>query len=500
MLSLNNISHHSSSKAVPGANMSKLEELRINASVQGILPNSLVSVVSIQGSGGQGREPVGIIFCATRNGIRVSAMSFWNGVAAGARNLRLFELGTGWRQHGDEMDADGRVTFVGCSRALDETLSIALNASNLLLLTGAGSSFCIGNPPGKMSAPSMSDLWDAVEAAASQRVMAEVIALIPNAAGINKNIEKLLTLCKLFIALYNNAESEKVGLFIKSAEKAILARVDFVDKDTNISSHRSLVRKVARRGSRKPRTKIFTTNYDLCFEQAARQQQFVVIDGFSHSTPQVYDRAHFSYDIVRRDNRADAPDYVENVFHLYKLHGSLDWRRSGMTILRSRDAADGDPVLIYPRDTKFQEAFEAPYLDMMGALQAALREPDTALIVSGFGFNDDHISKPVMAAVEANLSLRVIVCDVAFLSDASLNGNPSVVDQAAAMRGDNAYLKQWRDLANNGDKRITLINGRFEDLADAIPDLVAQTERERHADRMHRVRDSTEERNTRGPA
>jgi hypothetical protein len=315
-------------------------------------------------------------------------MSSWDGVAAAAANLRLYEPGVGWRRHNDERDGDGRVTFVGCNRAVDEALSIAVNAGNLLLLTGAGSSFCAKNPVGKLRAPSMLDLWDAVEAQATPKVMAEVVALIPNAAGIGKNIEKLLTFCKLFVTLFDDASSQKVGEIIKVAEKAILARTDFVDQSTDISSHRSLVRKVARRGNRKPRTKIFTTNYDLCFELAAQQQQFVVIDGFSHSTPQVYDRAHFSYDIVRRGRPNEAPDYIESVFHLYKLHGSLDWRRNGSTIIRSRDAAAGGPVLIYPRDTKFQEAFETPYLDMMGALQVALREPDTALIISGFGFND----------------------------------------------------------------------------------------------------------------
>lgn len=443
-------------------------------------------------------------------------MNYWDALAPSAKNLRLFEPGTGWRQHGDEKDADGKVTFVGCNRQLDETLSIALNTSNLLLLTGAGSSLCVRAPGGKSRAPLMADLWDAVQTEAAPEVMSEVIALIPNAKGIDKNIEKLLTLCKLFIALYKNegskknedtddekrrnAESSKVSDFITSAEKAILARVNFLDNDTDMSSHRSLVRKIARRGNRKPRTKIFTTNYDLCFEQAARQQQFVLVDGFSHSTPQVYDRAHFSYDIVRRDTGTEAPDYVENVFHLYKLHGSLDWRRNGTTIQRSRDAADGDPVLIYPRDTKFQEAFEAPYLDMMGALQMALRERDTALIVTGFGFNDDHISKPVMAAVEANMSLRVIVCDVAFLNDDCLESNPNVVDKKSALRVNNSYFQRWHDLAINGDKRITLINGRFEDLADAIPDLVAQTDRERHADRMQRIRDLTEERVKSGQA
>jgi hypothetical protein len=421
-------------------------------------------------------------------------MSHWDGVTAAASNLRLFEAGSGWHRYDDDKDVNGRVTSFGSNRAIDLALTTALTGSNLILLTGAGSSFCAVNPGGRPGAPAMSDLWDAVEVSATAGTMASVIALIPNAAGINKNIEKLLTLCKLYGALFDDDDSRKINGFIETAERAILQRVDFVDKDTDISSHRALVRKIARRGNRKPRTKIFTTNYDLCFEQAARQQQFVLIDGFSHSTPQVYDRAHFSYDIVRRDSATEGgPDYIENVFQLYKLHGSLDWRRSGATILRSRDATDGDPVLIYPRDTKYQEAFDVPYLDMMSALQASLREPDTALVVSGFGFNDDHISKPILAAVEANMAIKVIICDFAYLDDDSLTGNDKVIRPAANMRVANPYLKKFRELASSGDKRFTLINGRFEDLVDAIPDLVAQTERERHADRLRLLRESTGE-------
>jgi hypothetical protein len=253
------------------------------------------------------------------------------------------------------------------------------------------------------------------------------------------------------------------------------------------------VQKVARRGIRKPRTKIFSTNYDLCFEQAAREQQFVVVDGFSHSMPQIYDRAHFSYDIVRRGRGDDPPDYIENVFHLYKLHGSLDWRRRNSLILRSKDSEIGTPVLIYPRDSKYQEAFEPPFLDMMGALQSALREPDAALIISGFGFNDEHISKPVMAAIEANMSLHVVVCDIAFLNDATLDGAEKIIPADAGMRIDNPYLKQLRALVSDGDKRITLLNGRFEDLALGLPDLIAQTERERHFERLQRLHGTDEE-------
>jgi hypothetical protein len=47
-----------------------------------------------------------------------------------------------------------------------------------------------------------------------------------------------------------------------------------------------------------------------------------------------------------------------------------------------------------------------------------------------------------------------------------------------------ACFDQLKKLVLLGDQRITLLNGRFEDLAQALPDLVAQTERERHLDRM----------------
>lgn len=239
----------------------------------------------------------------------------------------------------------------------------------------------------------------------------------------------------------------------------------------------------------KPRARFFTTNYDLCFEEAARRHRFTIIDGFSHALEQVYDRAHFDCDIVRRDSGKDAPDYIENVFHLYKLHGSIDWRRVGGEIIRSK-GPNGAPILIYPRSSKYQEAFEAPYLDMIGALQAALREPDTALLVSGFGFNDDHLSRPILAAIEANMSLRLVICDPAFLASADIAGEDHAV--TAELATTNPFMRAFCKLAAGGDPRIHLINGRFGDLAMALPDLVGETDRERHVARMRAIRDDQE--------
>lgn len=419
-------------------------------------------------------------------------MAYWEDKSSSPSHLRFFDPISGWRAHDDVFDDQKRIIDHGSHLQIELALHTALNATNLILLTGAGSSFCAVNGKGEKSAPSMADLWDAVQTAVGRERFEKAIALIPNASNLAKNIEKLLTMCKLYSALFNDENSKTIEQFVGDAEKAIVSKVDFVIEKTDLASHRTLIRKLARRNVRKSRAKVFTTNYDLCFETAAQQLRFVTVDGFSHSSPQTYDRAHFTYDIVRRGVDNDPPDYVENVFQLYKLHGSIDWRRKGSTILRTRDEKVGEPVLIYPRDSKFQEAFASPYLDMMGAFQLALRQPDTALVISGFGFNDDHLTKPILAALEANITLRVILCDIAFLGDATLDEKPpphvAPVNSEMRVKG-NPCFDRLLSLAKIGDQRITLLNGRFEDLAQALPDLVAQTERERHLDRMKRLED-----------
>jgi hypothetical protein len=414
-------------------------------------------------------------------------MAYWNDVAPAASNLRLYVPGEGWKAHADEMDGQN-VKSRGTKPLIDSAFLNALNATNLIVLTGAGSSFSAKNVAPKKSAPGMADLWTGVRDHVTQDRFDAACDKFPD-ASIDANIEKLLTLCKIYLELHANAvddDTKAMIQFIADAETAILKSVNFVDGKTELKAHSTLVQKIGRRGIRKSRTKVFTTNYDLCFEEAARRQKFVTIDGFSHSLDQTYDRSHFDYDVVRRRVGDDTTDYIENVFHLYKLHGSVDWRRVDAEIRRSSDQALGKPVLIYPRSSKYQEAFEAPYLDMMGALQAALREPDTALIVSGFGFNDDHISRPILSAVEANMSLRLVICDPCFLTDAELGedplvGGPHLIEGVPPT---NKFLGSFLRLAEAGDPRLHLMNGRFDDMAVALPDLVGETDRERHSNRI----------------
>jgi hypothetical protein len=415
-------------------------------------------------------------------------MPYWNNRAPSPGNLRLYVSNEGWKSYTDEMSEDGQtVVSQGSKRIIESAFLNALNATNLMLLTGTGSSFAARNTADKPTPAGMMDLWNAVKTKVGDDRFQVACAAFPS-APINENIERLLTLCKIFLELNENAAQEIIGpmaVFVKEAEQAILSRVDFVDAATQLDTHASVIQKVGRRGVRKPRTRFFTTNYDLCFEEAARRHRFVVIDGFSHALDQIYDRAHFDYDIVRREANKETPNYIENVFHLYKLHGSIDWRRKKGDIYRSR-GPDGDPVLIYPRSSKYQESFEAPYLDLIGSFQSALREPDVAVVVSGFGFNDDHISRPILAAVETNMSLRLVICDPLFVEDAALEAAGHVAPEGAVPN--NRFVKAFLGLARGGDARIHLLNGRFEDLALALPDLVGETDRERHAQRVRSLR------------
>lgn len=72
-------------------------------------------------------------------------MSYWSMKPGAAGNIRLYVRGDGWRSHDDVKNDKGEVVERGSARAIEDLLTSALNASNLILLTGAGSSFCARN-------------------------------------------------------------------------------------------------------------------------------------------------------------------------------------------------------------------------------------------------------------------------------------------------------------------------------------------------------------------
>lgn len=310
----------------------------------------------------------------------------------------------------------------------------------------------------------MPDLWEAVKAAAGDgfsTILEKVRYTTPPAGD---NIELLLSRCQLSQHLQPDTG---VAAFVQQAEALIVAKCRFITEDIGLPHHESFLRKIGRRPTRLPRTKLFTTNYDLCFETAASRIGFVVVDGFSHALPQYFDGVHFGYDFVRREEGREIPDYIPNVFHLYKMHGSVDWERAATRIVRSRDP--GRPLIIYPRDTKFESSYEQPFIETISRFQMSLRQRNTGLLVVGFGFNDLHLTEPIMAAVRSNVALRAVMV------------------APTLEKSTNAAIKTLSALITAGDTRLTMLEGRFEDVVPVLPTLVAATEQEQHSARLSGV-------------
>lgn len=369
-------------------------------------------------------------------------------------------------------------------------LSDIIRCNNLVVLSGLGTSLCVAPAAnGGARAPTMADLWSAAEARQNmplppgvppRRNFLEILQLIGHPAD-NRDIEAMLSRCRLAESFLSGRDKEEVSRFIEATEDTIVAATNFITMNHPLPVHSEFLRRTARRPKRKARTKIFTTNYDRCFEEAGRQGRCVVVDGFSHTWPPTFDAVHFCYETARRINESEALDPIPNVFHLYKLHGSIDWKRQEGSGEIVKWVHEGKPLLIYPRNSKYELAFEQPYLEMISAFQSVLRQPDTGLLVVGFGFNDSHIAEPIMSAVRSNLALKVVVVSPRLAPWANAEG------EGPGECGSNRHLGRLRDLANAGDARITMLNCGFEQMVAMVPDMAAETDLEQHVARLRSI-------------
>ena len=383
---------------------------------------------------------------------------------------------------------EGRQWRTANRDGLASRLADILLSENLIVLAGLGTSLCLRDPgdPGdatKSRAPRMADLWKGIETSyttdasgkkngKSMKEIQDKVIYHPKAGW--ENIEELLSHCQMYFALHKDMA---ISEFTTLAERRIQEMCSFATDEESLRWHMAFLLKLGRRSTRQPRMKLFTTNYDRCFEEAANFTQFLVIDGFTHTIPQQFDGAQFSYDFVRRDLDKDVPDYIPNVFHLYKLHGSIDWDKESETSRRVVKTSNPKfPAMIFPRQGKFELSYHQPYFEMMSRLQAALRQPKTGLLVVGFGFNDDHIAEPIRAALDSNVGLKCCVVNPSFREDLTTSNTT-----------DNQMLTYIERLAMDGDRRILAIRATFEEVVPIIPDLVAETEQERHQTRVRKA-------------
>lgn len=358
-----------------------------------------------------------------------------------------------WRELVAENAAD-KEQQAEARKASDELRNVllaSLQMQHLVILAGSGCSQSAGGP-------SMLDLWNGAvgeEPTAKARATAKKVN---HDVMNNKNIEAFLSRVEAFLQVDDN---EAVSEFLNSSKQVILDRCSAFLNADKLGAHKIFLHRLSRRRVRDQRLRVFSTNYDLCFERAAAELGGVALDGFSFTAPRRYDPRFFGYDIIRRPRSGDdLGHYLEGVFLLYKLHGSVNWaRRQDGTIYEKDKPTPAEACLIYPATGKYQQSFVQPHLESMAQYLAAVREPNTCVLAVGFGFNDDHLAEPLLAAVQSNPHLRLIVADSGSRTNET-NGN--------------RYWKHFFELSSRVED-VWFIKASFSDFAKMVPDLKSLT-------------------------
>lgn len=354
---------------------------------------------------------------------------------------------TRWQPEGDtELFAEGVGGESGsAAERLRQVLLSSLQMQHVVVLAGSGCSIGAGGP-------SMYDLWVATVGDEPSEHAARIAARAHHDID-DKDLELFLSRIE---ALLQIEEDEEAHSFLNFCKATILDMcASFPDED-QLDAHQTFLRRLSRRRARDERLRVFTTNYDLCFETAASLLGLVVLDGFSFSRPRRYDAQFFDYDVVRRRRGQEgSASFLEGVFALHKLHGSVNWARFDESIVEIDEPGPEEACLVYPAQGKFQQSFSQPYLESMARFMAAVREPNTCVLAVGFGFNDDHLSMPLLAAVQSNPHLRLVVVD----PDAK-----SHIDSGRHV---------WRELAALGEsgEDVWFVEAKFGEFASFLPDL-----------------------------
>jgi hypothetical protein len=340
---------------------------------------------------------------------------------------------------------------------------------NLIFLTGAGSSYQFGE---KKKGLLMSGLWDmATKKLDGKENMDAFCTKVQYAdkdekGEFKKNLETVLSLAekaKNFIeeVLFTTDDGKsKTSWTISSTIQQIKEMIkEHCDLKQSANSeedfpHELFLNKITKRKNSLSRIKLFTLNYDTLFEQAARRGNYTVVDGFSFSLPRTFSGRYFDYDLVVRDGSRikNEDNFVPRVFHLYKPHGSVDWKKDSGNVVQDKaeNISVEDSLMIFPQEDKYEHSYEQPFFEMMTRLQMALRAQNTTLVVIGFSFGDKHILSMIQEALEQNPSFQLII--VNFRTEGILGSD--IFYNEAAVRGN-----------------LMLVNETFTDFVKAYPDV-----------------------------
>lgn len=189
---------------------------------------------------------------------------------------------------------------------------------------------------------------------------------------------------------------------------------------------------------------LFTTNYDTAIEQYCRYLGIELIDGFQKIGANLVWNPEMYY---------QEPKLDQNIITLFKLHGSLTWRKIGNEIIEfgmSSRNMPGDTALIYPTETK-EYPYEEPFKTAYKFLDRLLKTAEIAIVI-GYSFRDRGITYIIDEAQSVNPNLKFIIICGENVEDDTRKRFPygSQVIEHDFKLGENAeYLMRLSELFND---------------------------------------------------
>lgn len=333
-----------------------------------------------------------------------------------------------------------------------------LRMENLVVLTGAGTSVSSG---GKTMDKLENTVLETVKAMEDLPVGA---AAIIEARQNQKEEEKIgfedwlsflvnahhlgAAPCSLFDGIRWNLTTEPsqddLSSLIDRIGKAIFAECALSLPETpsfaaglaaDIPPHLSFLAKLVARDSNLGRAHLFTLNYDTLFEQAMETLGIQYFDGFTGRADARFDPSIYGLDIYYPGEVSEGRvRRFDKFIHFYKLHGSIHWQvRADEMRARHPDLqrfkgylSTNDPaekarwlakrkgsisaIGILPTANKFVQTLAMPFAHLFRLFQIRLTSPQTFLLVLGYGFGDDHVTRIIETAL-MNPSLVMLVVE-----------------------------------------------------------------------------------------
>lgn len=280
---------------------------------------------------------------------------------------------------------------------VQKVISQALQMENLSILMGAGcSSYYIDGKEAAIS--TMGGLFNSfIEENPNYTIFKESIE-----EKVDHNLEELMDYLNA-VKQVNNLKviEEDIDEKIEILKKFITDKVALgMNCDELAEVYKKFYLKTIS-SNRKTPMNIVTTNYDMYNERALDELKFIYNNGFTGSFKRTFNPNTYRYMYVDNMNlNKDVWNRADHFYNLYKIHGSISWKKDGDTILEvsleDLEKSSQQNVMIYPTPLKDRSTLMVPYTDLMRSFQDNLTQKNSVLITLGYSFGDDHINRIIL--------------------------------------------------------------------------------------------------------